>query len=232
MRVGILQSNYIPWKGYFDIIGSVDLFIFHDDLQYTKGDWRNRNKIKTSRGAEWITVPCGASERRLICDVELSDASWQEQHWRLIKINYSKTPYFKLYAGFFEAFYLGQAWANLSDMNQAIIKSISSEILGIKTKFADSRVYELESSKGARVIELLKKVDATKYLSGPAAKSYLLESTFSDAGINLEWMNYGGYPEYPQLFPPFDHSVSIIDLLFNAGPEALSFMLCSKNIFD
>ena len=228
MRVAILQSNYMPWKGYFDIIGSVDLFVFHDDLQYTKGDWRNRNKIKTPKGAEWLTVPCGTSEHRLICDVELTNSDWQRKHWSLIQTHYLKAPCFKQYSPFFEEIYLGRKWANLSDMNQYIIKAISTELLGIKVQFDDSRAYDLKTAKGDRVIELLKKVGATTYLSGPAAKSYLDESAFAAEGIDLEWMNYAGYPEYPQLNPPFDHAVSMIDLLFNTGSYANSFMLSAK----
>jgi hypothetical protein len=230
VRVAILQSNYIPWKGYFDIIGSVDLFVFHDDLQYTKGDWRNRNKIKTPKGAEWITVPCGTSEHRLICEVELENHDWQRKHWNLIRINYDKTPFFKSYTPFFEEIYLGRTWKNLSDMNQYVIKEISTELLGIKTQFVDSRVYGLKMTKGERVIELLRKVGANTYLSGPAAKSYLAESAFIAEGIGLEWMNYAGYPEYPQLHPPFDHAVSIVDLIFNTGPDAPSFMFFKKKI--
>lgn len=225
MRVAILQSNYIPWKGYFDIIGSVDLFVFHDDLQYTKGDWRNRNKIKTAKGAEWLTVPCGTSEHRLICDVQLTSSDWQRKHWRLIQAHYVNAPYFKQYSAFFEEIYLGRVWSNLSDMNQYMIKAISIELLGMKTRFDDSRAYDLKEAKGARVIELLKKVGATVYLSGPAAKFYLDESVFLNERINLEWMNYVGYPEYPQLNPPFDHAVSIIDLIFNTGSDATAFML-------
>ena len=230
MKIVILQSNYIPWKGYFDIIGSVDLFIFHDDLQYTKGDWRNRNKIKTPKGTEWITVPCGTNEHRLICDVELSSADWQRRHWNLIRAHYAKAAYFKQYAPFFESLYLSQAWTNLSDMNQYIIKAISVELLGIKTQFDDSRAYGLKAAKGERVIELLKKIGAETYLSGPSAKSYLAVSAFEKAGIRLEWMNYRDYTEYPQLHPPFEHAVSIIDLIFNAGPDAPSFMLFKKKI--
>lgn len=225
MRVAILQSNYIPWKGYFDIIANVDLFLFHDDLQYTKSDWRNRNKLKTPKGTAWISVPCGTSEHRLICDVELTNSDWQKKHWNLIKAYYSAAPYFKEYQPFFEDIYLGRIWENLSDMNQYIIKAISSELLGIKVKFDDSRTYQLKKAKGDRVIELLKKVNATTYISGPAAKSYLEEAEFTAAGIDLEWMSYREYPKYPQLNPPFIHEVSIIDLLFNTGPNATLFML-------
>jgi hypothetical protein len=232
VRVAILQSNYMPWKGYFDIIGSVDLFVFHDDLQYTKGDWRNRNKIKTPKGTEWLTVPCGTSEHRLICEVELTNSGWQRKHWNLIQMHYAKTPYFKQYSPFFEEIYLGQTWANLVSMNQYVIKVISTELLGMKAQFDDSRAYSLKTAKGDRVIELLKRVGATTYLSGPAAKSYINEAIFTAEGIGLEWMNYGGYPEYPQLHPPFDHAVSIIDLLFNTGTDAASFMLYSKDTAD
>lgn len=232
MRVAILQSNYIPWKGYFDIIGSVDLFVFHDDLQYTKGDWRNRNKIKTPKGSEWITVPCGTNEHRRICDVTLNNTDWQRKHWNLIQTNYAKAPYFEHYRAFFEEIYLGRTWKKLSEMNQYIIRAISTELLGMNTDFDDSRGYDLRTAKGDRVIELLKKLGATTYLSGPAAKSYLEEPAFAAEGITLEWMNYSGYSEHPQLHPPFDHAVSIIDLFFNTGPDAVSFMLYRQKTAD
>ncbi len=229
MRVAILQSNYIPWKGYFDIIGSVNLFVFHDDLQYTKGDWRNRNKIKTPKGTEWITVPCGTDQNRLICEVELKNTDWQRKHWNTIQTHYVKAPYFKQYSPFFEEIYLGRTWTNLSDMNQYVIKAISTELLGMETQFDDSRTYGLKTAKGDRVIEILNKVGATTYLSGPAAKSYLDESAFAAECIGLEWMSYSGYSGYPQLYPPFEHAVSIIDLLFNTGRDATSYMLFAKN---
>ena len=96
-KVAIIQSNYIPWKGYFDIINDVDLFIFHDDLQYTKGDWRNRNKIKTPQGTIWITIPVGTNTERLICEVEIKDNQWQRKHYNLLKQHYINTPYYKKY---------------------------------------------------------------------------------------------------------------------------------------
>ena len=223
-KIAILQSNYIPWKGYFDIIRSVDLFIFHDDLQYTKGDWRNRNKIKTPNGIKWLTIPCGTNEKRLICEVEITDHSWQKQHWNLIQMSYKKSEYFSVYKSFFEDIFLGENWKNLSDFNQTIIKKISKEILNIDTEFDDSRRYELKEKKGDRVIELLKKANAEYYLSGPAAKDYINEKVFKENNISLEWMDYSNYPEYTQLYPPFEHFVSIIDLIFNEGPNTLNFM--------
>ncbi|MFZ1831116.1 MAG: WbqC family protein [Candidatus Competibacteraceae bacterium] len=219
-RVAILQSNYIPWKGYFDIIHDVDLFIFYDDVQYTKRDWRNRNKIKTPRGSEWLTVPANGGREDLICEVQLSDSKWQASHWKTIKQFYNKSPFFLYYQKLLEDVYLSNVWTHLSDLNQHLIKIIAHESLGIKTEFVDSRIYAASAVKQERIIELLVKCGATFYLSGPAAKSYIDEAFFSQAGIELAWKDYSGYPEYPQCFPPFEHGVSILDLLFNVGPDA------------
>ena len=226
MKTAILQSNYIPWKGYFDIIGKVDLFIFHDDLQYTKGDWRNRNKIKTTNGTEWLTIPCGSSEKRLICEVELNDSSWQIKHWNKIVANYQKAPFFKEYKDLMAAFYLDKKWVNLSDFNQSFIKTISSEVFGFKTIFEDSRKYDLKLSKAERVIELLKKAQADYYVSGPSAKNYITDIEFENNGISIEWMDYSGYREYKQLHGDFIHEVTVLDLLFNEGKEAINFLKC------
>ncbi|MFZ2957050.1 MAG: WbqC family protein [Candidatus Ozemobacteraceae bacterium] len=223
-KVAILQSNYIPWKGYFDIINSVDSFIFLDDVQYTKLDWRNRNKIKTEKGFEWLTIPCGKNKNKLICEVELKDNTWQEAHWNKILYNYKKAEFFYQYKDFFESFYLANNWTNLSVMNQYLIMKISKEFLGIETVFEDSRKYHLTKRKGERVIELLKKVHADVYLSGPAAKNYLMEEEFVTADIELSWMDYSEYPEYHQFYPPFEHQVSILDLLFHEGPRVPKYL--------
>lgn len=226
-RVAILQSNYIPWKGYFDIIAGVDLFIFHDDLQYTKNDWRNRNKIKTDKGSEWITIPCGDNEKRLICNVELKDSAWQKKHWRKIVNYYKKAKFFNEYKKFFEEIYLHE-WKNLSSLNQEIIKKITHDILGFTCEFQDSRSYNLNHNKSKRVEELLIKSDADIYLSGPSAKNYLDEKSIENNSINIEYIDYSNYPEYSQLYPPFIHEVSIIDLIFNEGSKACNFMINSK----
>ncbi|MBN1253421.1 MAG: WbqC family protein [Bacteroidales bacterium] len=223
-RVAILQSNYIPWKGYFEMINMVDEFIFHDDLQYTKNDWRNRNLIKTSNGAKWLTIPCGTNEKRLICEVELNDKSWQRKHWNQIVNNYRKAKYFKDYYKIFEEIYLNKSWDNLSELNQYLIKFISREILNIKTKFLDSRDYNLKFKKSERVLEILLKVNANVYLSGYSAKNYLKLQDFIDNEIHIEWMDYTGYLEYNQLFPPFEHAVSILDLIFNEGENAKKYL--------
>lgn len=219
-RVAVLQSNYIPWKGYFDIIHDVELFVFYDDVQYTKNDWRNRNKIKTAGGLRWLSIPAGEAHHRLIHEVALLDARWQEQHWATLCQNYSRCPHFGRYRDYFESVYLGEHWANLSALNQALVRHISREFLGVKTVFADSRSYQASGAKLDRLVDLVGKTGATAYVSGPTAKAYVDPSRFSDLGIELIWKDYSGYPEYPQRFPPFEHGVSILDLLFNVGPDA------------
>ena len=219
-RVAMIQSNYIPWKGYFDIIHDVDLFIFFDDLQYTTADWRNRNKIKTAQGPTWISVPAGDSRNRLICDVELKDHSWQAKHWRSLQHSYGKCAHFERYQPYFEQIYLGQQWESLSALNHSLIQHISREFLGIRTEFADSRIYNAEGQKLERLVDLAVKAGATTYISGPAARDYIIPERFSELGIELLWKDYSGYPEYSQRFPPFVHEVSILDLLFNTGPDA------------
>ncbi len=223
-RVAILQSNYIPWKGYFDIVHDVDVFVFHDDLQYTKNDWRNRNRIKTPDGVSWLTIPVGTSEHRRICDVQLPDPSWARSHWRRIEATYRQAPHFHEYRDYFRRFYLGARWATLSELNQALIVGISRDLLGLTTRFEQSSDYCLTQTKGARVLELLAATHADVYVSGPAAKAYITDEQFAEAGITVAWKDYTGYPEYPQLNGAFCHEVTILDLLFNTGAMAPWFI--------
>ena len=219
-KVAVLQSNYLPWKGYFDIINSVDLFIFYDDVQYTKNDWRNRNRIKTPGGIKWITVPVGTNLKRRIIDVELKDNKWQNSHWGKIRWAYSKAPYFKEFRSFFEESYTKYQWKYLYEVNRYFIINISKKFLGIKTEFADSRDYNPSGAGQERLMSVLKKSGAKYYLSGPSAKKYINEDKFKKSGIMLEWKDYSDYPEYEQPFGKFEHRVSIIDVLFNTGPKS------------
>lgn len=222
--VAVIQSNYIPWKGYFDIVHDADEFIFYDDLQYTKNDWRNRNVIKTAKGTQWLTIPVGSDLKRLICEVSIKDRSWQENHLRLLRQHYSTAPFFCEFESFLSEIYLEHPWENLSTLNQFLIKEISQRFLGIKTVFRDSRDFAPAGKKMERLLDLLGKTGATKYISGPAAKGYIEPEAFNAAGIELIWKDYGDYPEYSQFYPPFTHGVSILDLLFHTGPSAAEFI--------
>lgn len=219
-RVAILQSNYIPWKGYFDLIHDVDLFVFYDDVQFTKSDWRHRNRIKTSQGLQWVSVPVGQKLNQDICEVGLRSGAWQAKHWRSLEQNYAKCAHFERYREYFEHVYLGTTWQTLSELNQSLVRHVSNEFLGIDAEFADSRAYSATGSKLERLLDLVGKTGATSYLSGPAAKDYIIPERFAERGVELHWKDYGGYPDYPQRYPPFEHGVSIVDLLFNVGPEA------------
>lgn len=220
MKVAIIQSNYIPWKGYFDIINDVDIFIFLDDVQYTNRDWRNRNRIKSSHGVQWLTIPVGSNRNRLINEVEFLDDNWKENHFKTIAHNYKKSTYFKSYEDYLYHIYFEKEWHYLSDFNQYVIKLISEEILNIKTKFIDSRILKATGSKDERLIELIQKVNGKEYISGPAAKSYIQEDNFAKNEIKLLFKDYSGYPEYPQFHQPFNHFVSILDLIFHTGADA------------
>lgn len=222
--VVILQSNYLPWKGYFDLVHDADEFVFYDNVQFTKNDWRNRNQIKTAQGVQWITVPVGADLNRLVCDVEIKEHAWQTKHYKTLVANYGKCPYFESYVDFLKQIYLEREWWNLSELNQYLIRTISKEFLRIDTVFRDARDFAAEGQKQDRLLDILAKTGATRYLSGPAAKDYIDPQRFEDAGIELIWKDYSGYPEYQQRHPPFEHGVCILDLLFNVGPDAPWYM--------
>lgn len=227
-KVAILQSNYIPWKGYFDIIDSVDEFIFYDEMQYTTRDWRNRNKIKTQNGLKWISVPVNNKGCQItglkISEAQITDNNWAKSHWDSIKLSYSKTPYFKEYSNFFENLYKSCAEETyLCHINYKFIIAIN-ELLGITTKITYDKDYGIIEGKTERLVDLVKKAGGTEYLSGPAAKDYIDEAHFKDAGIKLTWMDYSKYKEYPQLYPPFEHGVTILDLIFNTGKDAIKYI--------
>lgn len=219
-KVAVLQSNYIPWKGYFDIINDVDEFIFHDDLQYTKNDWRNRNQILTAQGIKWLTIPVGTNEKRLIIDVLMPNTHWQKKHYNMIEMSYHRAPFWNRYKKFLQHVYLECNWEYLYELNRYLIEHISHDYLHINTKFSDSRDYKTHGVKHEKLLSLLQSANADIYVSGPAARSYILEDDYTRAGIQLIWKNYSGYPEYPQNSMAFTHHVSILDLLFQAGDNA------------
>jgi len=224
-KVAIVQSNYIPWKGYFDLINLVDEFILLDDVQYTRRDWRNRNVIKTKAGLKWLTIPVEAKGNYLqkIKDTVISNPRWNYEHWPTIVHNYGKARYFKDYRALFEDLYLHMQARYLSQINYRFLKTIC-DLLGIRTRISWSMEYHLVEGKTERLVDLCKQVRAAEYISGPAAKGYIDERLFEAESIALKYMDYSGYPEYDQLFPPFDHHVSIIDLIFNVGQEAPKYM--------
>lgn len=230
MRVSVIQSNYIPWKGYFDIIANSDLMVFYDDVQFTKNDWRNRNQIRTSQGMTWLTVPVGTNIDRKINEVQITDPTWQKKHWKTIFVNYKKAPHFDSMAPIIEGLYTQKIWTNLSEMNQAFIKKISSECLKIETKFDYVENYGISGDRQERLIDLLRQVGATEYLTGPSALAYLNKDLFKRNDIKVVVKKYDSYPTYPQRYEGYEPSVSIIDLLMCCGSNSPEYAI-SKNSF-
>lgn len=224
-RVAIVQSCYIPWKGYFDLIAAVDEFILYEDIQYTKRDWRSRNQIKTPQGVQWLTVPVKVKGKyhQTIRETEIDGVDWAEKHWKTIIQNYSRAPHFKEVAALFEPLYLNHQYTHLSALNRKLIEA-ACDYLGITTEISNSWDYTLVNGKSERLADLCGQAGGTEYISGPAAKDYIKENVFLDRGIKLVWFDYAGYAEYPQLWGEFTHHVTILDLMFNCGKDAPKYM--------
>jgi WbqC-like protein len=227
-RVAVVQSNYIPWKGYFDLIRAVDEFVLFDDVQYTRRDWRNRNLIKTPHGLRWLSIPVATKGRYLdaIKDIETSDPSWPEAHWQALVASYAEAPFFAHYRPILEPLYLETRETRLSAINRRFLDAVCA-LLGIGTRLTWSMDYRLGEGRTERLVELCRQAGATTYVSGPSARGYLEAERFQAAGIELVFFDYSGYPEYAQLYPPFDHHVSVLDLLFAVGPAARDHLLRS-----
>ncbi len=213
------------------MINMVDEFILYDDMQYTRRDWRNRNKIKTSNGLIWLTIPVEVKGKyfQKINETKINEDGWGKQHWNSIKHNYSKCKYFLEYKDIFQNLYIDCKEDLLSLVNYNFIIAINT-ILGIETKITWSNDYKLVDGKTERLVGLCKSAGATEYLSGPAAKDYIVEDLFREENIKLFWMDYSGYPEYDQKYPPFEHGVSILDLIFNEGPDSQKYMKSFQGI--
>lgn len=224
-KVAILQSNYIPWKGYFDMIAAVDEFILYDDMQYTRRDWRNRNQIKTHRGIQWLTVPVLVKGKyhQKIRETKIDGTDWATTHWKALTQNYRRAPYFNEIASWLEPLYLAKTYTHISLLNRRFIEAICA-YLEIKTKITNSWDYTLRDGKTERLADLCVQAGGTEYISGPAAKDYVDEQVFKENSIKLTWFDYTGYPEYQQLWGEFTHGITILDLLLNCGKNAKRYM--------
>ncbi|MFN8389609.1 MAG: WbqC family protein [Bdellovibrionota bacterium] len=221
----ITQSNYIPWKGYFDMIRSADEFVLFDDMQFTKRDWRNRNTIKTSAGKHWLTIPVNVKGKffQKINQTEIADPAWAQNHWATICHAYRSAKCFDMYEPVIRDLYLETKTSSLSEVNRRFLEVIGAQ-LGIRTPMISSTEFELHPERTMRLIEICRARNATHYITGPSARAYLDEQAFADAGITIKYFDFSGYPEYPQLFGEFVHDVSVLDLLFNVGPDAPTYL--------
>lgn len=224
--LAIVQSSYIPWKGYFDLLNQADEAVLLDDVQYTRRDWRNRNRIKTAQGPIWLTIPVEVKGRyhQTIRETRIADGRWARRHLDSLRHSYARAPFFDDYAPVLEAAY-GRAEAEvaLSEVNTTFIRTVC-DLLGIETRLSSSSDYRLADGATERLVSICLQAGATRYLSGPSARSYLDEAAFAREGVEVAYVDYSGYPEYAQLHPPFVHEVSILDLLVHTGPAARQHM--------
>src|SRR5262245_2462684 len=183
MRIAILQSSYIPWKGYFDLIRSVDEFVLFDDVQYTRRDWRNRNRIKTPHGPRWLSIAVNTKGRYLepIKDITVSEPGWNTQHWDTLTLHYGKAKFFGEYKELLSSVYRDSTDPHLSAINRRFIEAICG-VLGIRTKLSWSMQYELVTGRTERIVSICRQAGATEYISGPSARAYLDEAAFEGAG--------------------------------------------------
>lgn len=222
-KIAILQSNYVPWLGYFQLIDSVDEFVLYDHVQYTKNDWRNRNRVKTATGVKWLSIPAGKKLDREVREVEVT-APWRENHWRTLELNYRGALAFEETAEWLRPLYLDSSETNLSRINKAFIDAVCDSI-GIGTKITSSGDYELVGDRNERLVNLCLQSGATSYVSGPAAKVYLEPKRFSENSVSVEWFEYPAPVPYPQLWGDFAPNLSVLDLLFNLGVNSSQVLL-------
>ncbi len=224
-KVAVVQSNYIPWKGYFDMIAAVDEFILYDDMQYTRRDWRNRNQIKTPQGLQWLTVPVLVKGKyyQKIRETKIDGTEWPHAHWKSLELNYRRSPYFDEVAAWLRPLYFSENYSHLSQLNRNFIEAICN-YLGVQTKITNSWDYSLGEGKTERLANLCLQAGATEYIAGPSSKAYVDEKIFSGLGIKLTWFEYDDYPEYPQLWGNFTHGLTVLDVLFNCGKNSPRFM--------
>jgi hypothetical protein len=228
MIVSIMQPAYIPWLGYFDRISKSDIHVILDNVAMDKNSktkFTNRNKIRTPSDWSWLTVPLQSpksSNEKLISNILIaSDSDWTEKHWKTIRTNYSRSPYYPKFSAFFEDFYQ-QSWQLLYPMIRESTQYLLQE-LGIKTEHVLSSDLSPEYKKADLILELCMKVGATTYLSGQFGRDYLDEKAFEEAGIELRYHDYI-HPVYTQTFDGFEPYMSVIDLLFNHGEKSLEIL--------
>lgn len=231
MRAAIIQPNYIPWRGYFGIIRSVELFVFYDDVVFGTGKkWRNRNLIRTSGGTRWLTVPLSRGQgAKLIYEVRIDyTQNWIDRHKSSLQAGYVRAPFWDRYFPKY-AEIIGREYEFLADLDIALTLWIMQE-LRIPTNTVRSRELGVPPGhKDLRPLNMLKRLGATEYVSGPTAKAYTDNVVYAAESVDVIYQSYD-YAPYPQLWGEFQDHVSVLDLLFNTGPEASGYLVSSPRV--
>ncbi len=227
------QPVYLPWLGLFHKIALADEFVSFNQVQYLPKDWNNRNKIKTASGPTLLTVPVlksGHREKKLV-DIEINnDVPWQRKHWKSLSLNYAKAPYFKRYAEFFEDVYLGRQWTRLCELNDCMLQWFL-EALGINVLFRDAGDYDFQGKKNDLVLDMCVKLGAEHYIFGAMGEDYADVDAFRAKGVEPHFQSYE-HPRYPQLHGEFVSHLSVVDLLFNCGPDSQEIIMSGNQSQD
>jgi hypothetical protein len=224
MRVTILQPSYLPWLGFFEQMTRSDKFVLLDDVQYTRRDWRNRNKVRVKEGWVWLTVPVQQKSRfsQSLLETRIDNSvSWRRKHLETLRQHYCKAPFFEKYFPRCQQVY-EKDWTFLFDLCLETINLIKEE-MGIETPLLRSSEMKPGGEKTERLVSICRELGATHYLSGESGSNYIAEEDFSSQGIALEYQNYE-HPVYPQRYTGFVPHLSAIDLLFNCGEQSLGIL--------
>lgn len=226
--IAVVQSNYIPWIGYFDLINSVDEFVLLDDVQFTKRDWRNRNRIKSQAGPKWLTIPVASKGKfkQLVNETQVQGHEWREQHWDTLLHAYGKSEFFDEASRLLRPLYEARKSEALSEINREFIVKIS-DFLDVRTLISSSSQYPLADDPSERLVSICSAAGASTYVSGPAAKDYLDVSKFRRRDISVEWFEYPEYGSYSQMWGAFEANLSIVDVLFNLGGASREYLRTS-----
>lgn len=210
------QPNYLPWLGYFHKIAECDVFVFLDDVEYSSGAWINRNRIKTPDGWTWLTVPVSGNSGE-IRSIEIAETDdWADEHAKSLRFNYGKAPHYDELADLFATTY-DREWRRLQALNTHLIREIA-DCIGLDCEFVSSSEFGIDATDSERILGLCRELDADRYLSGTGAKSYMDEDAFHAAGVDVTYQSIE-YPTYTQRFDDFVPELSIVDPLFNCGPD-------------
>ena len=222
MTVAIHQPQYLPWLGYFDKMDRSDVFVLLDSVQYKKNEFINRNRIKTSAGWQWLTVPVHFHFPERIDQVAVDNrAGWTHKHAQAILTSYGRAPYFATFRPFFDSLY-ERSWELLRDLNVHAIRGLA-ELLGIKKEMPLSSGWALDEDPTGRLVDICRRMGADTYLSGAGGEDYLELSQFDEAGIRVVFQHFE-HPEYSQRFGPFEPFMSVVDLLFNSGEQSMEMI--------
>jgi hypothetical protein len=225
MVIGILQPGYLPWLGFFEQVYKSDVFVIYDDVQYDKHSWRNRNRIKTPQGALWLTVPVITrfEDRTLTKDILIDNkTNWRKKHLLSIRHNYSRAPFFLQYIPLFEETY-SREWETLIDLDLFLIERLINALGMTDKRLVRSSTLKVTGARVDRLIAICKRFQADTFYEGASGKNYIDENIFSDQGIRVVYQEYS-HPVYRQIHGDFVPYLSLIDLLFNHGPESLAIL--------